>query len=127
MNIIQCYAPTNDHEEESKSQFYEQLDNLLNKLPNRDVNVLMGDFNAKTGTDNTAYERVMCRHGVGKMNNNGKRFVDTCAQYGLVIGGSTFQHKQILKITWISPDHSQEIKLTTSVYLAEVPKVTARC
>lgn len=59
----------------------------------RDITVLMGDFNAKTGSDNTGYEEVMGVHGLGQMNNNGERFADMCSLNKLVIGGSIFPHK----------------------------------
>ena len=47
----------------------------------------------------------MGRHGLGEINENGELFVDTCAQFDLVIGGSIFPHRQIHKATWVSPDH----------------------
>ena len=64
----------------------------------------MGDFNAKIGSDNTGYDEVMGRHGLGEMNENGERFADVCALNNLVIGGSVFPHKRIHKATWVSPD-----------------------
>jgi len=64
----------------------------------------MGDLNAKIGLDNTGRERIMGRHGLGCLNENGERFADLCAFNDLVIGGSIFPHKTIHKATWISPD-----------------------
>ena len=52
------------------------------------VNVIMGDFNAKIGSDNQGYENVMGVHGLGVMNENGERFVNACAANNIVIGGS---------------------------------------
>ena len=106
LNLIMCYAPTNNSDEEVKEQFYEQLQGILMELNSRDINVLLGDFNAKIGTDNTGYERVMGTHGLGEMNENGGMFLDTCAQYEFVVGGSVFPHKNIHKATWVSPDHT---------------------
>ena len=71
LNLIMCYAPTNNSDEEVKEQFYEQLQGILMELNSRDINVLLGDFNAKIGTDNTGYERVMGTHGLGEMNEMG--------------------------------------------------------
>jgi hypothetical protein len=68
----------------------------------------MGDFNAKTGSDNTGYEQAMGIHDLGEMNENGERFADLCALNNLVIGGTIFPHKRIHKNTWISPDHVTE-------------------
>jgi len=108
LNIIQCYAPTNDAEEEKKDDFYQQLQTVIDKAGNKDITILMGDFNAKIGSDNTGYEESMGTHGLGQMNENGERFADICSLNQLVIGGSIFPHKRIHKATWRSPDHVTE-------------------
>ncbi|VDO87290.1 unnamed protein product [Schistosoma margrebowiei] len=66
----------------------------------------MGDFNAKVGTDNTGYEDIMGRQGLGERNENGERFANLCAFNKPVIGGTIFPHKRIHKTTWTSPDHT---------------------
>ena len=71
----------------------------------RDILIVTGDFNAKIGKDNTGRERIMGKEGSGTMNENGEMFVDFCVFNNLVIGGSVFQHKDIHKGTWVSPDH----------------------
>jgi len=108
MNVIQCYAPTNDSEDEVKDQFYNRLQSVIDKFPERDVTILMGDFNAKIGSDNIGYEEVMGQHGLGIMNDNGERLADLCAVNKLFLGGSAFPHRRIHKATWLSPDHSTE-------------------
>ena len=108
INIIQCYAPTNDSEEEEKEDFYQRLQEVVQSFSARDIIVTMGDMNAKIGRDNTGYEEVMGRHGEGEMNDNGERFANFCAENRQTIGGSVFPHKRIHKVTWISPDHTTE-------------------
>ena len=108
MNIVLGYAPTNEKEEEQKDSFYLQLEGILNDLKDKDVNILMGDFNAKIGADNTGYEEVMGKHALGEMNDNGERFAELCGTNNLVIGGSIFPHKRVHKATWISPDQNTE-------------------
>nr|KAG5689406.1 hypothetical protein BaRGS_017924 [Batillaria attramentaria] len=108
LNIIQCYAPTNDAEEEKKDDFYQQLQTVIDRGGAKDMTILMGDFNAKIGSDNTGYENTMGTHGLGQMNESGERFADFCALNQLVIGGSIFPHKRIHKATWRSPDHVTE-------------------
>nr|KAG5705732.1 hypothetical protein BaRGS_027391 [Batillaria attramentaria] len=108
LNIIQCYAPTNDAEEEKKDDFYQQPQTVIDRGGAKDMTILMGDFNAKIGSDNTGYENTMGTHGLGQMNENGERFADFCALNQLVIGGSIFPHKRIHKATWRSPDHVTE-------------------
>ncbi|VDO90785.1 unnamed protein product [Schistosoma margrebowiei] len=108
MNIIQCYAPTNDYNEDAKDQFYNRLQSIVEKCQTKDLTILMGDFNAKVGTDNTGYEDIMGRHGLGERNENGERFANLCAFNKLVIGGTIFPHKCIHKTTWTSPNHTTQ-------------------
>ena len=95
-------------EEEEKDDFYQQLQAVLDRRGAKDITILMGDFNAKIGMDNTGYEDIMGTHGLGQMNENGERFADLCALNQLVIGGSIFPHKRIHKATQISPNHVTE-------------------
>ncbi len=103
LTVIQCYAPTNDDKEDKKDSFYEALDRLIGETPKHDVLITMGDFNSKVGCDNTGKERSMGREGLGCMNDNGSRLIDTCIENDLVIGGTLFKHKTIHKATWTSP------------------------
>ena len=59
LNIIQCYAPTNDNDEGTKEDFYNKLQTVLDEMKEKDVTILMGDFNAKIGSNNRGYEEVM--------------------------------------------------------------------
>ena len=102
--VIQCYAPTEQTTEEEKHLFYSKLQDELDKTPRHDILLLMGDFNAKVGSDNSGLEGCMGKEGMGERNDNGQRFADLCLENGLVIGGTIFQHKSIHKLTWISPD-----------------------
>ena len=104
VTILQCYAPTNVADEKEKEDFYEQLQAILDKRPKRDLKLLMGDFNAKVGTDNTGRELIMGKHGTGAQNESGELFTEFCTSNDLVIGGTIFPHKMIHKTTWTSPD-----------------------
>ena len=97
LNIIQCYAPANDKDE-----------TLCDKLKEKDMKIPTGDLNAKIGSDNSGYEEVMVRQGLGKMNENGEMLADFCAFNNMIIGGSVFPHRRIHKTTWVSPDHRTE-------------------
>ena len=105
VTFINCYAPTNVAEVDTKADFYDELQKTLDGRTRRDTLIVTGDFNAKIGKDNTGRERIMGREGLGTMNENGEMFVDFCVFNDLVIGGSVFQHKDIHKATWVSPDH----------------------
>jgi hypothetical protein len=102
--IIQCYAPTNDSDDEAKDEFYEQLQAELEAIPRHDMKIVMGDMNAKVGGSNNSYERALGREGCGTMNGNGEKLAEMCTSYDLVIGGTLFPHKEIHKLTWYSPN-----------------------
>ncbi|VDP45570.1 unnamed protein product [Schistosoma margrebowiei] len=108
MNVIQCYAPTNDYKEDAKDQLYHRPQSIIEKCPTKDLTILMGDLNAKVGMDNTGYEDIMGRHGLGERNKNGERFVNLCAFNKLVICGTILSHKRIHKTTLTSPDHTMQ-------------------
>ena len=80
----------------------------MDKIPKRDLKILMGDLNAKVGSYNTDKELIMGRHGVGEENENGELFSEFCMFNVLVIGGTLFSHKPIHKKTWKSPDGKTE-------------------
>ena len=104
IDVIQCYAPTNESESDDKDAFYDRLLAVVQDRPKKNIVILMGDFNAKIGSDNSGYEEIMGKQGIGEMNDNGERFADLCATTNLAIGGSLFPHKNIHKATWVSPD-----------------------
>ena len=104
VTLINCYAPTNNTTDELQKEFYDSLQGVLDRTPRRDIRILMGDLNAKLGSDNTGRERIMGRHGLGWLNENGERFAYLCAFNDLAIGDCIFPHKTIHKATWISPD-----------------------
>ena len=111
LNIIQCYALTNDAEEEKNDDFYQKLQAVIDRSGAKDISILMGDFNAKINIDNTRYEDIMGTNGLGQKNENGEGFADLCALNQLVIGGSIFPHRRIHKATWISPNHITKNKI----------------
>lgn len=62
----------------------------------------MGDLNAKVGSDNKNFERVMGSEGSGVQNDNGERLVEWCGFNNMIISGTLFAHHNIHKLTWIS-------------------------
>ena len=106
VTLIQVYAPTNQASDEDKNRFYDQLQRTYEKSHPHDLTVVMGDLNAKVGQDNLGSERCMGKHGVGERNENGEMFLDFCMRNNLTIGGTIFQHPNVHKCTWVSPDKS---------------------
>ena len=77
---------------------------MVDSAHNRDILIVMGDFNAKVGWNNASIERIMGKEDLGDVNENGKELVDMCALNGLRIGGTLFLHKRVHKATLRSPD-----------------------
>jgi exonuclease III len=75
VNIIQCYAPTNDADHAVKEEFYQKLAHILEKWKKRKI-TWMGDLNAKVGDNNTGFEEVMGKHGLGDMNEKVEMFAN---------------------------------------------------
>ena len=67
--VIQIYAPTENSSDEEKDTFYDQLQSVYDKTPKHDVKIIMGDFNAKVGMDNSGHEDAMGKHGLGVKND----------------------------------------------------------
>ena len=86
MDVIQCYAPTNETDEAEKDDFYDRLLRITQSRPQRNILIVMGDINAKIGGDNTGFEEIMGQQGLGEMNDSGERFANLCATSSLVIG-----------------------------------------
>lgn len=104
VTMVQVYAPTNPSTDEVKAAFYDSLSHTLDLTPRGDVVILLGDMNAKVGSDNSGWEAVMGRYGIGQMNENGLLFAELCSHHDLVIGGTLFPHKEHHKYTWEHPD-----------------------
>ena len=90
MDVTQCYAPMKDSNEQDKEEFYSRLLTIIQDCPERNVIIVMGDFNGKIGGDNRGYGKVMGKQGRGEMNDSGEAFANLCATSDLIIGESFF-------------------------------------
>ena len=106
VTLIQVYAPTNAAEDQEKDEFYELLQDVLDATPEHDMKIIMGDFNAQIGRDNTGWEETLGKEAIGVRNENGERLLSYCSSNKLKIGGSMFRHKNIHLGTWRSPNGS---------------------
>ena len=96
MNIteIQAYAPTINAEEAEVSRFYEDLQELLELTPQNDVLFIIGDRNAKIGSQETP--GVTGKFGLGVQNEAGQRLIEFCQKKALVIANTLFQQHKTL-------------------------------
>ena len=97
ITIIQIYAPTSNAEEAEVERFYEDLQDLLELIPQKDVPFIIGDWNAKVGSQETP--GVTGKFGLGVQNEAGQRLIGFCQETALVIANTLFQqHKRRLYI-----------------------------
>ena len=100
--VIQAYAPTSNDEEAEVEWFYEDLQDLLELTPKKDVFFIIGDWNAKV--ESQAIPEVTGKFGLGLQNEAGQRLIEFCQENTLVTANTLFrQHKRRL-YTWTSPD-----------------------
>ena len=100
--VIQVYAPTSNAEEVEVEWFYEDLQDLLELTPQKDVLFIIGDWNAKVGHQKTP--GVTGKFGLGVQHEVGQRLIEFCQENAPVIANTLFQqHKRRLS-TWTSPD-----------------------
>ena len=95
ITVIRVYAPTSYAEEAEVEQFYEDLQDLLELTPKKGVLFIIGDWNAKVGTQETP--GVTGKFGLGIRNEARQRLIEFCQEHALVITNTLFQqHKRIL-------------------------------
>ena len=100
--VIQVYAPTSNAEEAEVEQFHEDLQDLLKLTPKKDVLFIIGDWNAKVGSQETP--GVTRKFGLGVQNEAGQRLIEFCQENALVTENTLFQHHKRRLYTWTSPD-----------------------
>ena len=102
ITVIQVYAPTSNAEEAEVEQFYEDLQDLLELTPKRDVLFIIGNWNAKVGSQEIP--GVIGKFGLGVQNQAGQRLTEFCQENALVIPNTLFQQQRRRLYTWTSPD-----------------------
>ena len=99
ITVIQVYAPTSNAEEAEVERFYQDL---LELTPKNDVLFIIGDWNAKVGSQETP--GVTGKFGLGTQNEAGQRLIEFCQENALVIANTLFQQHKRRLYTRTSPD-----------------------
>ena len=102
ITVIQVYAPTSNTEEAEVEWFYEDLQDLLELIPKKDVLFIIGDWNAKVGSQETP--GVTGKFGLGIRNEAGQSLIEFCQENALVIANTLFQQHKRQVYIWTSPD-----------------------
>ena len=102
ITVIQVYAPTRNAEEAEVERFYEDLQDLLELTPKKDVLFIIGVWNAKVGSQETP--GVTGKFGLGIRNEAGQRLIEVFQENALVIANTLFQQHKRRLYTWTPPD-----------------------
>ena len=102
LTVIQVYAPTSNAEEAEVEWFYEDLQDLLELTPKRDVFFIIRDWNAQVGRQEKP--GVTGKFGLGMRNEAGQTLIEFCQENALVIANTLFQQHKRRLYTWTSPD-----------------------
>ena len=92
ITVIQVYAPTSNAEEAEVERFYEDLQDLLELTPKKDVLFIIGDWNAKVGSQEIL--GVTGKFGLGVQNEAGQRLIEFCQENTLVLANTLFQQHE---------------------------------
>ena len=109
ITVIQVYAPTSNAEEAEVERCYEDLQDVLELTPQKDVLFIIGDWNAKIGSQETP--GVTGKFGLGVQNEPGQRLIEFCQENSLVIANTLFQQHKRSMYTWTSPDGEYRYKI----------------
>ena len=99
ITVIQAYAPTSNAEEAELEWLYQDLQDLLELTP-KDVRFIIGDWNAKGGSQETP--RVTGKFGLGIRKEAGQRLIKFCQENALVRANTLFQQHKRRFYTWTS-------------------------
>ena len=102
ITVIQVYAPSSNAEKADVKLFYEDLQDLLELTPKKDVLFIIGDWNAKVGSHEIP--RITGNFGFGVQNEAGQRLTEFCQENTLVIANTLFQQHKRRLYTWTSLD-----------------------
>ena len=102
ITIIQVYAPTSNAEGAEVEHFHEDLQELLELTPKKDVLFIIGEWNTKVESQETP--GVTGKFGLGVQNEAGQRLIEFYQENTLVIANTLFQQHKRRFYTWTSPD-----------------------
>lgn len=104
ITMVNAYAPTEVSDEEGKDCFYEELEVVVDQIPEYDAKIVVGDFNAKVGWEELFLLTTGLHRKHKVINENCLRMISFAAAKSMVVRSTMFSHKNIHKGTWKSPD-----------------------
>ena len=107
ITVIQVYAPTSNAEEAEVERFYEDLQDLLELTPQKDVFFIIGDWNVKVGSQETP--GVTGKFGFRVQNEAGQMLIEFCQENALVMANTFFQNTRLYTRTSPDGQHRNQI------------------
>ena len=109
ITVIQAYSLISNTEETEVELVYEDLQDLLELTPQKDILFIIGDWNAKVASQETP--GVTGKFGLGVQNEAGQRLIEFCQENALIKANTLFQQHKRRLYTWTSPDgqHQNQI------------------
>ena len=101
--IISAYAPTMTNPDDIKEKFYEDLHSLVISTPASEKLIILGDFNARVGSDHQTWDGVIGMNGIGRCNSNGLLLLQFCAEHELLITNTVFRLPARNRTSWMHP------------------------
>lgn len=105
-NIIQVYAPTANSNEQEIEEFYEEIRIATKHTKKEEVNIILGDMNAKIGLGKI--EDVVGDFGLGTRNERGERLIEFCQEMNFTIMNTFFKLPPRRLYTWRAPTDSND-------------------
>nr|VZI36548.1 unnamed protein product [Spirometra erinaceieuropaei] len=105
--IISAYVQPMTSRDAARDKFYKDLHALLATVSKADKLIVLGDLNARVGTDHTAWRGVLGPHGLRGSNDNGLLLLRTCAEHRLILTNTFFCLPERENATWRHPRSRQ--------------------
>jgi hypothetical protein len=102
--VLNVHAPTEEKSDDSKDSFYKESEQVFDHFPKYQMKILLGDFNAKVGREDTFKPTIGNESLHEASNENCVRVVNFATSKNLFLNSTMFPHRNIHKHTWTSPD-----------------------
>jgi hypothetical protein len=103
LQFVCAYAPTLSAADATKDNFYDSLSAAVQNIPANNPLYILGDFNARVGSDHHAWPTCLVKFGIGKLNDNGQCLLEFLYLNGLSVTNTFFDTKPQHKVSWRHP------------------------
>ena len=114
LNVISAYAPQVGHNENTKREFWEGLEDMVRSVPIGEKLFIGGDLNGHVGTSNTGFEGAHGGFGYGIRNQEGEDVLSFALAYNMIVANTLFRKRESHLVTFSSGQHSSQIDFILS-------------